>query len=118
MKRTWVFVVSYLVVMALTYVWPWVSNMGLIGAMGTNSSNATGFALGGKLFGSLVLYILITVFCFFRGKAIGKKYLTALPIIGGFFDLVLVFIPFVPTVMHIITLVLGIVNDNKRIEVG
>ena len=30
MKRTWVFVVSYLVVMALTYVWPWVSNMGLI----------------------------------------------------------------------------------------
>lgn len=114
MKNTVVFVLSYLFFMALSYIWPWASNIGMLGALGNNSNSIAGIAVGAKFLGSLIIYIIMTIIVYIRGSAIQKKYIAAFPVVAGFFDLVLVFIPFVPTVMNIITLVMGVMNDKSN----
>lgn len=114
MKKTFVFVLSYLVLFALSYAWPLISNVGVLGAMSSTSSSFQGIALGGKFFGSLIIYVLMMLVAWFRGVAIGKKYLPVFPFIAGFFDLVLVFIPFVPTVMNLLAIVMGVIVEKSN----
>ena len=51
-----------------------------------------------------ICYAIMAVACFVRGRATGGTWLVAFPIVGGVFDMFLVFIPFVPSVMNIAVL--------------
>lgn len=55
------------------------------------------------------LFVLVTI-GFFRGRSIGKPWLVVFPIIALLFDVFLLGIPLIPTVMHVLTLVLGTSN--------
>jgi len=57
-------------------------------------------------------YVVLALISFIRGHRIGKPWLVAFPIIGGIFDVVLVIVPFVPTVMHLLTLILGSITPE------
>ena len=43
-----------------------------------------------------------------------KSWLIAFPLVGAIFDVVLMFIPFVPTVMNILGLVFGMITPKKE----
>lgn len=104
------FLILYIILMVPTYFW----RFGLIGsAIGGGDdleeiNNAVMMLL-------LISYVGMALVSYFRGKRSGKKYLFAFPLVGGVFDLILVFIPIVPTVMNIITIVMGM-SDAKEAE--
>lgn len=100
------FVVGYLVFMLPTYVLPYFgSNSAIVGAIGAAIGRGLTpqFWLHAWCLGMLVLVTSI------RGKHIGKGWLLIFPVLAGFFDLVPVLnlIPLVPTVMHLLALILG-----------
>ena len=100
------FVVGYLVFMLPTYVLPYLgSNSAIVGAVGVAVGRGLTpqFWLHAWCLGMLVLVTSI------RGRYIGKGWLLIFPVLAGFFDLVPVLnlIPLVPTVMHLLALVLG-----------
>jgi len=67
-----------------------------------------------------MLFICLSGLClvtYLRGKTVGKKHLVAFPTVALVVDLILPFVLFVPTIMHIITLVLG-VPDKKVAEIS
>jgi len=105
------FVVTYVLLMIPTYLLPW---------LGSNSSAAyTANALGADqatggfvLFGfwlHLAFLIGLIAVTWFRGKFVGKQWLIVFPFIAMVFDLVtgLNWIPFVPTIMHLLAIILG-----------
>ena len=115
---TIVFVLAYLALMVPTYVLPY---------LGSNSTVFNGVAVGTG-FGMTPMWwahvwclAMLVVIAWLRGARIGKGFLPFLSIVAGLFDLtpVLSVIPFVPTVFHVITLVLGIkgteVADEKAV---
>jgi len=107
------FLIIYLILMIPTYV---VRFSAMGAGLDDIAKGGSGQGFGGGA--TFILFILLLGLCFvafLRGKTVGKKHLVAFPIVALVFDLVLVFIPFVPTVMHIITLVIG-VPDKKVAE--
>jgi len=64
----------------------------------------------------LISYLGMAYVSYLRGKESGKGYIFAFPIVGGVFDLILVFVPFVPTVMNIITIVLGMSSPKGSLN--
>lgn len=100
------FVVGYLVLMVPTYVLPYLgSNSAMVGAIGAMIGR--GFTPQFWLHSwCLVMLVLVTSI---RARNIGKGWLMIFPVTAGFFDLVpgLSLIPLVPTVMHLLALVLG-----------
>ena len=107
MKNTIVFIVTYLIVMLLTYVW----RLSLFSARIDGDFNSVNFINITWIL--LINYVVLTLIVYARGKAINKKYITAFPIVAGCFDIILVFVPFVPTIMNIITIVTS-VSENKE----
>lgn len=111
--KTPFFVILYLVIMMFTYLWRAV----IFGA----PASATPEEIRNVTLGINVIlflnYIILIVIAYFRGKKIDKKYLVAFPLIGGFFDMVLVFIPFVPTIMNVLTLIVGLSDGKQEIRV-
>jgi hypothetical protein len=102
------FLIIYLIVMILTYLW----RFAFIGAeIDGGDIDSMGNVMNGLL---LFSYVVMAYVAYKRGKAIGKGYLTAFPIVGGVFDLILVFVPFVPTVMNIITIVIGMPDSKQK----
>ena len=51
--------------------------------------------------------------CWMRGKAVGRTWLVAFPIVGAVFDIFLVYVPFVPTIMNIVVLAAGIPQRSE-----
>ncbi|MEX2963176.1 hypothetical protein [Microbulbifer sp. TYP-18] len=104
------FLIIYLIAMVLTYLWRFA-------ILGAAFDDSTDIGDMGNTVNILMLasYAIMAFVAYSRGKAIGKGYLAAFPIVGAVFDLVLVFVPFVPTVMNILTIVLGM-PDNKSAE--
>lgn len=96
------FLIIYLCIMITTYMWRFAA----FGAAMEDGADvdAVGDTMNFLMFAS---YAGMAWVAYARGKAIGKNYLVAFPIVGGVFDLILVFIPLVPTVMNIITIVVG-----------
>jgi len=108
----WLFFILYLILTILTYVWRLVG-FGLV-ANSATTPEATG---SGAIWvtGSLaVVYIIMAVLAYKRGKTNKRSFLISFPIIGGVFDVVLVFIPFVPTIMNILALVFGLMSEKKE----
>lgn len=100
------FAVGYLVFMVPTYVLPYFgSNSAIVGAIGAMVGR--GFTPQFWLHSwCLVMLVLVTSI---RARNICKSWLIIFPVTAGFFDLVPVLniIPLVPTVMHLLALVLG-----------
>ncbi len=59
-----------------------------------------------------ILYVPMAVACFLRGTANGTKWAVVLPLTAGVFDVLLAFVPFVPTVLNVVALVVGIRNGR------
>lgn len=101
------FLIIYVIFMIPTYFWRYA----FIGAAFKDDANIDG--LGNTMDILMILsYAIMTYVTYSRGKAIGKGYLAAFPIVGAVFDFILIFIPLVPTVMNIITIVLGMPNNK------
>lgn len=61
-------------------------------------------------------YMLMAYLAYRKGKPNDKAYLGCFPVIAAVFDLVLVFIPFVPTVLNLITLIMGLIEKPKAVQ--
>ena len=108
------FVIWYVVLMVPTYFIRFFAIGGALSeAVNNNNPDAAGEA---GMTASLVIAALIAGLIFItykRGKAIGKPWLVVFPSIAFVFDVVLSFIPFVPTLMHLLAIILGCI-DNKN----
>ena len=104
------FFVIYLFFMVLTYLWRfYFFGVAIEGGFDIeNIKNSMHILMA-------LSYAIMSYVAYRRGKIIGKGYIAAFPIVGAVFDLILVFIPLVPTVMNIITIVLGM-PDNKNVQ--
>lgn len=109
--KTPAFVILYLIVMLFTYIW----RAAAVGSALDASTTPQDVAGVGAVANWLLFfnYVFLLIIAYYRGKKIEKKYLVAFPVIGGFFDIILAFIPLIPTVMNILALVMGL-SDNKQ----
>lgn len=117
-----VFVILYVLLMLPTYYLPYLgSNSAVIGGLG---QIAAGVQDAGPLaginpafwlhLGALVLLMVIT---WFRGAVVNKQWLIIFPILAAVFDLApaLNFIPLVPTVMHLLAIILGVAGTTGTV---
>jgi hypothetical protein len=108
MSSTPVFVVLYLLFMLPTYILPWV------GSNATLLPSLLGETAAGKPYFWLHLLALaaLIAIAWFRGQTKGKPWLILFPVAAAVFDLTpgLTWILFVPTIMHVMTLVFGIMD--------
>lgn len=117
MTNAFFYVVGYLALMAPTYVLPYFGSNSII-------ANSIGAAVGRGMtpfwwFHAWALVMLVLM-AFVRGKRIGKPYLLVFPIIAAAFDMTpgLTLVPFVPTVMHLLALVLGAMGNVQPSGAG
>jgi hypothetical protein len=117
-----VFVILYILLMAPTYYLPYLgSNSAVIGGLGQIAAGVGDVSpLAGinpafwPHLGALILLIVIT---WFRGAFVDKKWLIIFPILAAVFDLApaLNFIPLVPTVMHVLAIILGVAGTKAAV---
>ena len=100
------FLGAYLVLMVLTYVCRWV----LMGILPEDSS----IILWLPTVVLALIYVLMCRITYKRGQTIEKTWLITFPLVGAIFDVILVFIPLVPTVMNILGLVFGMISPKKE----
>ncbi len=111
-----VFVILYVLFMLPTYYLPYVgSNSAVIGTLGQFGA-AVGDAsplkgINPAFWLHLGSLIVLMVLAWFRGVVVDKKWLIIFPILAAIFDLApaLNLIPLVPTVMHLLAIILGVV---------
>lgn len=110
--NTVTYVVAYVLLLAPTYLLPW---------LGSNSSvlNTAGAASGAGLHPLLLLHVAflgaLVLLAWARGKYIEKSWLFGLPLAAAFFDIVpgLSLIPLAPTVLHLAAIIVGVRDDRK-----
>ena len=111
--NTVVFVLLYIIIMIPTYILPY---------MGSNSSMAIGGVSSGHL--SVIPFLthitalaLLIVITWFRGSLVDKKWLLIFPILAAVFDFIPVLssIPLVPTVMHLLAIILGVTGTKPPV---
>lgn len=109
MTNALLYIVGYLALMVPTYVLPYFGSNSII-------VNGIGAAVGRGMtpfwwFHAWALVMLVLM-AFARGKRIGKTFIVVFPVIAAAFDMVpgLSLVPFVPTVMHLVALVLGAIG--------
>ena len=106
------FLAMFLVPFILTYVVGWLSPFLGLGSLGAAMAGDDTFSwswLAGKAF-LAALYICMAAASFLRGVANDTKWAVAFPLAAGVFDVVpgLSWIPFVPTILNVIALVVGV----------
>ena len=109
-----VFVVLYMLFMLPTYYLPYLgSNSAVIGAIGVAADAGVNPVFWPHL-GSLIVLVVVT---WFRGVFVDKKWLIIFPILATVFDLApgLNSIPLIPTVMHLLAIILGVVGVKATI---
>lgn len=116
------FIGIYIVLMIPTYILPYFGSNSVI----ANGAGAiVDAASGGKtsmfthipfLLHALFLVALCVV-SFIRGSLISKKWLLVFPLVALICDLTpgLSAIPFIPSILHILAIVLGVIGVNKAI---
>jgi hypothetical protein len=108
--NTAVFVVLYILFMLPTYFLPYLgSNSFLVGAVAAADQAYIHLPFW---FHALSLGVLIAL-AWFRGAFVEKKWLVIFPVLGAVFDMVpgLNSIPLVPTVMHLLAIILGVTGS-------
>lgn len=105
------YVVGYILLMAPTYLLPY---------MGSNSVllTAAASAASGKVYALFLIHLAflagLIALAWARGKLIGKNWLIGMSIAAALFDMVpgLSLIPLAPTVFHIVAIVVGVKDDR------
>ncbi|MFN3453765.1 MAG: hypothetical protein ACK41T_02320 [Pseudobdellovibrio sp.] len=130
MKTPILFITAYMPLLIATYILPYMgSNSYLLSGMaraGEKLAKTNGAVMPETLSASTTLSLLtfvhigallgLVAIAFYRGKNINKSWIWCLPLIAGFFDMtpVLNYIPFVPTLFHIMTLFFGVQEQEKQ----
>lgn len=104
------FLILYLIFMLPTYIWRGAM-LALMMYMFGHNMLFWGYSMIGWGVPTL-LYLCLAWIAYRRGKVINKSYLAVFPIIGGFVDVLLPYVPFVATIMHVLTLVIGFRNGK------
>lgn len=108
MSNAFVFALLYILLLLPTYFLPFLgSNSSLINGLGV----ASHAGLNPFFFFHMAALLALCAIAFFRGGYLHKRWLVVFPILAGVFDLVPVLssIPLVATVMHLVTIVVGVV---------
>ena len=109
-----VFVVLYILFMLPTYYLPYLgSNSAGLNALGV-AANA---GMNPMFWLHLASLIVLVVLAWIRGALVDKKWLVIFPILATVFDLVpgLSSIPLIPTIMHLLAIILGVVGGKATI---
>lgn len=112
--NTPVFVVAYILFLLPTYYLPYLgSNSAVVGVLGA----AAGVGVNPAFWWHLGAMLILCFLCWIRGSYIGKAWLVIFPFLATVFDLTpgLSAIPLIPTVMHLLAIILGVINA-KAIE--
>lgn len=114
-RNTAVFVIVYLLGMLPTYILPYFgSNSLFINAVAA----AVGYGLSPQTWAHLWSLAFLISITWARGPFAGRGYLVIFPVLAAAFDMIpfLSMIPFVPTVMHILAIVLGAIVKTSAAE--
>jgi hypothetical protein len=105
--NTIVFVILYILCMLPTYYLPY---LGSNSAVVAGAAAATNSGVNPAFWAHLGFLFLLCVITWVRGSLIDKKWLIIFPILALSFDLIpgLSMIPLVPTVMHLLAIILGV----------
>lgn len=117
--KTPTYVILYLIFMSFTYLWRLIS-IGIVEGMaksGISYEEALDITASMIHICMFINYVILAYICRSRGKVLNKKWLAALPLVGCFFDMVLIFIPLVPTIMNILALVMGLSDGKQEVKV-
>lgn len=109
LRSTPIFVLGYFAFMVPTYVLPYLgSNSTLLGV----ASLAFGFGPSPMWWLHVWALATLCLMSWTRGAVVGRGWLPILPIIAAFFDMTpgLTAVPLVPSVMHILAIILGVVS--------
>lgn len=104
-----VFVIAYILVMLPTYYLPYVgSNSSIVGAVGA----AAGAGINPAFWMHIGAMLILCFLCWIRGAYVGKGWLVIFPILAIVFDFIpgLSAIPLIPTVMHLLAIIMGVVG--------
>ncbi len=115
LSSTPAFVILFVLFMVPTYVLPWLgSNSSLSNA----ASVANGTGVNPLFYVHAAALAILIALTWIRGSSIGKSWLVVLPVVATIFDMmpVLNLIPFVPTILYIITLILGAIGDRATAQ--
>lgn len=107
------FVIGYTVFMIPTYILPYVgSNSSVLNTLGA----ASGVGLNPALYVHIAALAVLVLISWLRGKLINKGWLGALPLAASMFDLLpgLSLIPMIPSVLHVVTIVLGVKEEPAK----
>lgn len=110
-----VFVVTYLILMVPTYVLPYFgSNSAIVNAI----SAAVGLGMTPQWWAHAWSLVMMCLLAWARGGVAGRAWLPVLPALATAFDLIPVLssIPFLPTLLHIGTLLAGLIGAPARKE--
>ena len=111
-----VFIIAYILFMLPTYFLPYFgSNSSVLHGMDAAlDAQRLNFAFWLHMGALLVLCFL----CWVRGAYVGKGWLIVFPILAIFFDFVpgLSPIPLVPTVMHLLAMIMGVVGAKAIVS--
>lgn len=105
-RNTPIYVVAYILFMLPTYILPYFgSNSSLVNAMGVGM----GMGFLPQWWAHVWSLAMLALIAWVRGRWIGKNYLPIFPVLAGVFDMfpILNVIPLVPTVFHVVTLIVG-----------
>lgn len=109
-----VFVIAYILFMLPTYYLPYVgSNSAVVGALGA----AAGAGINPAFWVHLGAMLVLCFLCWVRGAYVSKAWLIIFPILAVVFDFVpgLSAIPLIPTVMHLLAIIMGVVGAKAAI---
>lgn len=104
-----VFVLVYIALMLSTYVLPYFrSTLGIASVLAGSQSMFNGATF--LLMLQVVALAFMSVIVFVRGGITGRSWIVIFPVLALVFDIVpiLSLIPFVPTLMHLLALVMGV----------
>lgn len=114
LKNPVFFALFYILFMIPTYILPY---------FGSNSTLANGLAIATHhanpaFYLHLLSLLVLGVLAWMRGSAISKRWLVIFPLLALVFDLVpgLDAVPFVPTVMHLLAIILGVISANSTVS--
>lgn len=109
------FVGLYLLLMLPTYMLPYFGSNSMAATIfGGVVTATTGVPLFLPFLFHLACLIGLCALTYMRGKAINKLWLLVFPFLAGVFDMVplLTWIPLVPTVMHLLAIILGVAGTQ------
>lgn len=109
------FFVLYVVFLVPTYLLPYAgSNSAFVNALGA----AAGIGMSPQFWAHVACLFALVSFTWLRGCSVNKQWIAIFPAIAGIFDLTpgLSLVPLLPTVMHVLALVMGVRGSKELPE--